>query len=452
MKFIPLLFIIFISGLKADFNSAADAYEQGNYQQAYEEYLSMAKVGEKRSQFNIAVMYFNGQHVNKDINKAYAWMKLSVDSDSATQKMKELFASVKTVVKDQKKADQEYGKLSSLYSSETLLKTLYPSFVELNNENAYQAEPIKIAQPRFPRKAVQNGIQGWTKFSFDLDKNGIPRNIVLMESAPKEVFDKESARAIAKWQFKPAVDKEGNTIESQSMIYTLEFRLATKDGGLKLKERYVRSTLEKLKQEDPVAQFEVAFWKTKGLFPEVDVNPSELFFKSAQKGLPSAQYQIGKSLIYGKGCVQDKAKGIAWLTRAASNGQTEARELLASVNFERQDLESQQAGLDYLSNIEKLSPLTKIQLAKVLATSPYESISNPKKALDIVKKVKLREFPDEITLFEIKAAAYAKLGKFKKAINYQEDALDEAEDLGADTYGIIERLDSYKNKKVVAYF
>ncbi|MEE4246497.1 MAG: hypothetical protein V2I33_13895 [Kangiellaceae bacterium] len=49
---IGVLLVMTLSA-RADFVDAMDYYKSGNYQQAYDEFLKLAKLGEKRAQFNL---------------------------------------------------------------------------------------------------------------------------------------------------------------------------------------------------------------------------------------------------------------------------------------------------------------------------------------------------------------------------------------------------------------
>src|SRR2546430_13146041 len=53
------------------------------------------------------------------------------------------------------------------------------------------------------------------------------------------------------------------------------------------------------------------------------------FLKSAQAGMPVAQYQVGYSLLKGWGCNCEENKGLHWLRRAAQAGQPDAEVTLA---------------------------------------------------------------------------------------------------------------------------
>jgi len=54
MKSLLFALILLFSNLaQADFLNAMNAYQEGKFKYAYQEFLSMAKLGEKQSQFNI---------------------------------------------------------------------------------------------------------------------------------------------------------------------------------------------------------------------------------------------------------------------------------------------------------------------------------------------------------------------------------------------------------------
>lgn len=226
MKTLLILFVTCLTlPLKADFFTALDAYEAGKFEQAYKQFHKIAAIGEKRAQFNLGVMYFQGQHVEKDINQAYAWIKLATDSETINKVHLNALKQIEEQVTNKTKAERLYQDLVDRYSTEVLIESLYPKLVSTKGGASFNAEPIKIVQPLYPRKAAMKSIQGWTRFSFDLDKNGVPRNIHLIESFPQGVFDKSSMKAVNKWRFKPATDNKGNPV-SQKMLdiaWSLEY-------------------------------------------------------------------------------------------------------------------------------------------------------------------------------------------------------------------------------------
>lgn len=443
-----LLFPVFLfsSFATADFNTALDAYESGQYTAAYNEFLTMAQSGEKRSQFNLGIMYYQGQHVNKDINKAYAWLKLATEGATTGGSEQSIFLKVASEVNNMSLAEQEYQNLSANYSTQVLIKRLYPEFGDTTQTNSFYAKPLKIIPPKYPKKAVRKGIQGWTRFVFDLDKLGIPRNIRLIESVPEFTFAKESRKVISKWRFKPALDKNGKPIPQSRIYYTMQFQLAG-SGGISLKKGIFEDYLKKALKGDSNAQFNVGLLEKKLQITDGKENPNKWFLKAAMQDHPKAQFELGRSLIYGQGCKLDKAKGIEWLTRSAHSGWSEAKQLLATVASHVNKLESHKKAIEFLDGVEDMSASTKINYAWMLAISPFKEISNPKKSLEIIDDIPRKAFKDDITRYEIKAAAYAAMGDFEEAIELQEEALKEAEDRGADIEKILAHLSSYKNNQ-----
>jgi TPR repeat protein len=205
-----------------------------------------------------------------------------------------------------------------------------------------------------------------------------------------------------------------------------------------------KKAIEGHNQNNPNSTYQLALWSKNKLLHSEAFNTNELFLKSAIRGHTQAQFEVGQSLIFGKGCKVNKLKGLAWLNRAASNGELDAKELLANVLMSNNDIGSQQQAIEYYKSIKDTNSLTKINYAKLLINSSHKEISNPEKALNIIENIPYNLFRDRITLDEVKASAYFKLGKLRKAISYQEDALSHANHYAADTTDAEETLRKYK--------
>ena len=78
--------------------------------------------------------------------------------------------------------------------------------------------PTLIEQPRYPRKAAMEKVEGWVRFKFDVDKNGKPYNVQLTDANPRRVFERDARRAIYKWVFE-------NNKGEKGLIYTMNFRM-----------------------------------------------------------------------------------------------------------------------------------------------------------------------------------------------------------------------------------
>ena len=88
-----------------------------------------------------------------------------------------------------------------------------------------EAIPMVIIQPRYPRKAAMEGIEGWVKFKFTISPDGTPKDVELIDAKPRRIFERDARRAIYKWKFKPKV-VDGKAMEQKNMVYTMQFQLA----------------------------------------------------------------------------------------------------------------------------------------------------------------------------------------------------------------------------------
>ncbi|NVK22367.1 MAG: TonB family protein [Kangiellaceae bacterium] len=82
-----------------------------------------------------------------------------------------------------------------------------------------EAVPTKTFPPKYPIEAVKNNTSGHVTFKFDVDEQGKPLNIKVIDSIPKDVFDSAALAVIKKWEF--MTTEEG----LKDMVYQLDFVL-----------------------------------------------------------------------------------------------------------------------------------------------------------------------------------------------------------------------------------
>lgn len=444
-----ILLSLVIHSASAGFNEALDAYSKKDYPKAFKEFQSLAQIGESRSQLNLGVMYYLGQGVPKDINKAYAWIRIGSENDLQHLDNKGQLKGITQKISDMAKAMKEYEHLSKKYSYQVLYNKLYPEILQQtdkNKSNFTSATPISVKAPRYPRKALKLGLTGWVTTKFTLDPLGKPRDIRIVQEVPKQLFHYVAIKAIKKWRFKPVTDINGKPTWADNVRYTIEFKFNKQPVYNKW---YFNKAYSKAKTGDPIAQMQYAYLKQN--VPSYDFTDDkssvEWYLSPAVKGVPFAQYALGESLVYGVGCKEDKSKGIQWLTRAASNGVNEASQLLAKLSLSSESKESQKTAIQFFKQSRKKDPSNMIQFAWLFATTKYTDLREPDFAIELVESLNSKKYNDDITKAEILAAAYAAKGNFKKAISYQEDALEEAEDGGFFSDDIQSHLTSYKENK-----
>jgi TPR repeat protein len=77
--------ILLVSSLFAgEFDKAMEAYKKGSFIEALNGFYILAKNGDAKAQFNVGLMYANGQGGQKDIRKAMSWYEKAAQQDLAS--------------------------------------------------------------------------------------------------------------------------------------------------------------------------------------------------------------------------------------------------------------------------------------------------------------------------------------------------------------------------------
>ncbi len=82
---------------------------------------------------------------------------------------------------------------------------------------------VKIA-PRYPRKAALAGKEGWVKVEFVVTELGTVRDVKVLDSKPRRLFDRAAKKAVLKWKFKPRV-VDGKPVPRKA-VQVIEFKLS----------------------------------------------------------------------------------------------------------------------------------------------------------------------------------------------------------------------------------
>ena len=96
--------------------------------------------------------------------------------------------------------------------------------VELPADTGVQSralEPIATPGPVYPPEAFRAGIEGWAEVDFTVNERGVTRDIVVVASAPRGVFDDAAIAAVAAWKYRPRI-VNGRPLPERSTV-TLRF-------------------------------------------------------------------------------------------------------------------------------------------------------------------------------------------------------------------------------------
>ncbi len=84
--------------------------------------------------------------------------------------------------------------------------------------------PLVRIPPRYPSRAASRRIEGWVKIEFTITEEGTVKDAVVVDSDPKNIFDRAALQAIKRWKFKPKVI--GGEAFEQRALQVLQFKLA----------------------------------------------------------------------------------------------------------------------------------------------------------------------------------------------------------------------------------
>lgn len=66
-----------------------------------------------------------------------------------------------------------------------------------------QLSPFIRVSPRYPRRALERGIEGFVDVSFDVTSYGGTDNVTIIGAEPAGTFDRSALKAVRKWKYKP---------------------------------------------------------------------------------------------------------------------------------------------------------------------------------------------------------------------------------------------------------
>jgi len=88
----------------------------------------------------------------------------------------------------------------------------------------HDARPIVRTSPKYPMTAARDGIEGWVKLAFDINKLGEVVNVSILDSHPKRVFDRAAKQALKKWKYK-AKSMNGEFVTQTNQTVQLDFNM-----------------------------------------------------------------------------------------------------------------------------------------------------------------------------------------------------------------------------------
>jgi protein TonB len=67
-------------------------------------------------------------------------------------------------------------------------------------------------RPVYPPELLARGVDGWVDLEFVVDRNGVPRDIVVTQGSPPNRFDEAAVEAVRQYRYLP-FEHDGRTYE-----------------------------------------------------------------------------------------------------------------------------------------------------------------------------------------------------------------------------------------------
>jgi len=434
--------VLLCAQARADLFTAQLAYQKADYERAFKDYRELAELGQPVAQYNLAIMYAKGQGVRQSELNAYAWATLAAEGGHAGGRnlAEELRPGL---APGSEKIAQD---IVAPFSRAALDARLMPR-IEDNEDTEARCRQFKRPEVSYPVGAEHHGIQGDVFVEFAVMPEGSARNPRIIYAVPTDTFESTVRAAVLHTHY-PA-GQPGSRVIHCHVMYRFEVAGWTTTAGYPELETLVRVTRRKADSGD--AQAQLFYGLLLAGLPQLGHRAGDAvpwFLKAAQAGSPSGQYMLGSSLLLGMGCHCEENKGQVWLRKAAEADQSNAQVTLAeyalrgtpdaantklaAVWLERAAASGNHDGMYYLSAL--------------LAATPIEAMRDPRRALDLLEKVRT-DISGNPTAVEIRAAAQAASGAFADAVGSERRAIAMATKLKWDLAPLNERLAHYESRQ-----
>jgi TPR repeat protein len=247
----------------ADFQRGLSAHDRGDYATALQEWTPLAEQGHATAQYNLGVMYAEGQGVPQDYKTAVKWWKLAAEQGDAAAQLAlgRMYINGWGVTRDDKEA------------------------------------------VKWMRRSAD---QGWLKAQQELGRFYELRFLVGKV--------KQDAKKAVKWMRKAA--EQGGADDQHKLAWALARESVAQDPSEAL-EWYRKSA----EQGHVVAQFDLGeHYRTGDIFPRDYKTAVKWFKRAAEQGFERAQHNLGAMYYQGLGVPRNSVLAYKWLILAAASG------------------------------------------------------------------------------------------------------------------------------------
>ena len=270
--------------------------EQKKFRKAFEWFKKAAEQGEAVAQFNVGVLYLNGEGVEKDAKVAFEWFKKAAEHGYAVAQSNVgvFYLNGEVVEKDAKEAFEWFKKAAEQGDAggQNNLGTCYYFGVGVE-------------------KDVKEAFE-WLKRAAEQGEAGAQFNVGVFY-LNGEVVEKD-AKVAFEW-FKKAAEQGDSKAQSQ-LGKCYGCGLCVEKDAKKAFEWYKKAA----EQGNSDAQYRIGYCYDNEDGVEKDAKTAfEWYKKAAEQGNHKAQLGLGYRYDTGKGCDQDYEKAFYWYNKASES-------------------------------------------------------------------------------------------------------------------------------------
>jgi len=303
------ILLIYSAPLRADIGAAQDAFGRGDYKTAFEVLKPLAKQGDVKSQVHLSQLYFKGQGVAKNDDKAFYWAK--------------------------KAADQ------GMTIAQFIIGQMYYAGLGVNQNRDLAIRWLKTAADKGFPKARKTLKQILKNPDFKLPKNAIENG----EHAPAPFsltteLEKLRKKAMA------------GDVKSAFLLGGLFYNNQLMPRDNTEAKKWFQMAADK---NDAGGQFFMGVLYSKGHGVEKNLKAAKTWFqKSSDQGLAIAQYRLGLSYYNGLGVTRDQDLAIQYFKKSANQGNTNAQVMLNQIGVAANDNQAPVQNNKNTLNIEQI--------------------------------------------------------------------------------------------------
>ncbi|MCG7566004.1 TonB family protein [Pseudoalteromonas sp. CnMc7-15] len=331
--------------VRGDLASATKAYQAQQYTEAYQQFKTLATLGNVDALYNLAVMNLHGQGREQNLNKAFSYFVLAGDYGlSAADNHARLIAQQ---LEHNPEHSEIFTQLAHQFDIREHNRRLGFENSDLGNTSTLST--TYQVQPNYPSHAIEKGIEGWVWAEFDIDASGAVKNTVVIDAYPPHVFEESVLAALKRWRYVPPESQ--NARRGRSLLYHFNTHKGERyrqsfTSQQRLYAEEISALVEAAEQGQSDIQYRIATWLSseqynvsqllKAHWPDNNANIT-LLRASAQNNNAKAQYRLAKKLLNNSD-PRTRQIGLNWL-RVAANNQLSAAQWTMSLhttNSERQ--------------------------------------------------------------------------------------------------------------------